>query len=336
VNAADPTGGGFVTGTAADRSLFATLTAVGIPSEAVALVPLMAVGGVLLLAVLVPFLILGTRRARDFAVALALAGGLWPGIHAFAAGLRRPGLIVAGFGVALVVLLLLRMGRVRRSLVPLRRRIPFILIVAASLAIAIGGDAGPLTSAVLLVFASALLTSPLRVVLRGLVRPPARRAAIEAIAIVAAFAGSGLLWWNPPQSVPGFHAAREATAALRRPLEWIRANVDPREILIASPSYSIPIAALGQRRVLWPPPGGDSGALPEPFRRARLYESVLRGRPNDRLADRFNATYLLLGPGEPTPRVDREQALAAEEPVRELILVYEDAEDFRVFRLAKK
>ena len=145
--------------------------------------------------------------------------------------------------------------------------------------------------------------------------------AMESLVVFAAFVGSGLFWWNPPQSVPGFHAAREETAALRGPLEWIRTNVGADEVVLASPSYSVQIAAFGQRRVLWPPPG-DLQALPEPFRRARLYESVLRGGPSDRLATRFNATHLLLGPGEPTPSAASASS-SSDELVRELVLVYE-------------
>ena len=90
-------------------------------------------------------------------------------------------------------------------------------------------------------------------------------------------------------------------------------------------------------RFFFPSPedGGAGASLEEPFRRARLTESTLRGEPIARLADAFSATHLFLGPGETTP-VAVAGTDPGDEPRLSLVLVYQDAEGFRVFRLAKK
>jgi hypothetical protein len=120
-------------------------------------------------------------------------------------------------------------------------------------------------------------------------------------------------------------------------MNWIRRNVPESSVVLASPAYSAPIAALAGRRVLFPPllEGDAHTAISEPFRRSRLAETTRRGRPVARLAEAFSVTHLFLGPGEPSPPAGAE-ASAGGEPRFGLVLEYQDAKDFRVFRLVKK
>ena len=120
-------------------------------------------------------------------------------------------------------------------------------------------------------------------------------------------------------------------------MEWIRGNVPANSVVLASPMYSVPIAALAGRRVLFSPSEGARAqtSLPEPFRRARLLESTRLGLPLERLAEGFSVTHLFLGPGEATPPAATERP-GDSEPRLILVPVYEDVKDFRVFRLMKK
>ena len=120
-----------------------------------------------------------------------------------------------------------------------------------------------------------------------------------------------------------------------RPLRFISENVPVDGVVLASPDYSAAIAALSGRRVLFPPRLGDEPAMPSPPRRARLLSLALEGRPPERLASLFAVTHLLLGPGEPTPP-SPDTVLASDPEVMDLVPVYRDVKDFRVFRLDKK
>lgn len=115
-------------------------------------------------------------------------------------------------------------------------------------------------------------------------------------------------------------------------MDWIAANVPARDVMLASPEYSALIAALSGHRVLFPP-AGDTGTLPQPFKRALLFQSAKRGMPIARLADELSVTHLFLGPGE---SLNAAVLGGSIEPVRSLELAYQDSEDFRVFRFLKK
>ena len=332
------TGAGFVWGTPAEASLLVTLAAAGVPVSMLFAAPRIAVLLGLLLLALLPRWSIRNRTSALFAGCLVLGGGLWPGFSPYEYLLRHP---VAVGGLALGAFLIAAAAR-HRMLEGRLRRVRFALVGAliAAAALARSADAGEratLVSSLLLIWGTMMLASPTRVLIRNLSSSPARARRLEGLAVLVAFSGSGLFWWDPPHTVPGFLQAKDPGTALGRPLEWIRRNVAAEAVVLASPAYSGPLAAFTGRRVLFPPPSEDShGALlPEPARRERLYTSTLAGEPVARLAEHFAVTHLLLGPGETAepvpvqPRID-------DEPRLRLVLVYQDIEDFRVFRLTKK
>lgn len=339
VNAAAGTrGAGFVWGTDEEASLIAALASVGLPRgfvfalpQASALVSLLAFG-------LLPGMILRSRTGAAFAGSLAAAGGLWPGISLYEAFLFRPSLLavllIAGGGAALLA----RNRRLRRTFNRSCLGVAGALVATAALhRAASGGAESGTTSAFLLVAASLTLASPIRALLRRAAKSQARARGLEALGLLAIFTGSSVFWLDPPATLRGFSESRSTTAALLRPLQWIADNVPPDEAVLASAPYSASIAAFGGRRVLFPGTGDEGRAEPlkEPFRRARLLESTLRGRPIERLANAFSITHFFLGPGEQTPP-SSETSEGMGEPALRLVLVYQDVEDFRIFRLAKK
>ena len=338
VNAAGTPGSGFVWGTDEEPSFIASFASAGLPGSFVFSLPQICALVSLLFVGLLPQVLVRSRTAGAFAGAIAAAGGLWPGIAHYAAFLLRPSLLVALVVTGGAVALLGRNRRFRRTFNRSRLGIAGGLIAVATLHRAASGDAesgtvGPL----LLLAASIVLVSPIRAFLRGAGSSPARARNLEAVVLLAVFAGSSLFWFDPPATLKGYRESRRTRAALLKPLEWIARNVPPGDVVLASAPYNASIAALAGRRVLFPLSGDDgrTGPLREPFRRTRLMESTLQGRPIERLANGFSATHLFLGPGEGTPP-DGEALEATDEPVLRLVLVYQDAEDFRVFRLAKK
>ena len=339
VNAyAEPKGLGFVWGREPERSLVSTLALSGIPMRLLYRLPQFAAVLALGLAILSPFAFLKSRTTAGLAAALALGGGLWPGVAPYGALLLRPSALVFACVLLAVLLALSGLGKVRREFRRARLGVSILLLAAASLDRAVSGGAepGPL-AALLLIAATIALTSPVRAALRRALRSLDRARRAEAVLLLCVFGGSGLFWWDALSSVRGFGESRDGNAGLQRPMEWIRRNVPPGSVVLASPAYSAPIAAFGGRRVLFPPPSetGAQEALGEPFRRARLAETARRGQPVARLAEAFSVTHLFLGPGEASPPMMTEGA-PTDEPRLGLVLVYEDAEDFRVFRLVKK
>lgn len=341
VNSTAESGGlGFIVGTSPESSMLTMLASVGVPLSIVHLVPQLAVVMCLVAQIVLPWRLFRGGKTGMFAAILAVGGGLWPGVSPYGATLRDPmGLAVATLALVLS-LAFLSLGilrEARRRLLRSGTRVAIGLMVLASLGRALAGGTEPGLAALLLITASVLLASPVRRFLRGIssVRVPAHR--LEALILFAALAGSGLLWWDPVASVPGFEATRDDLTALERPMKWIRDNVPPDRVVLAAPEYSASIAALAGRRVLFPPPAEEGAveALSEPFRRNRLYRSTLQGLPSARLAEAFSATHLFLGPGEATPP-SAEDVEGGGEPRLRLVPVYADAEDFRVFLLAKK
>lgn len=339
VNAfAEPGGAGFVWGTAPENSLIGALASAGVPMRLVFMVPqIAALFGVVLL-VLFPWILIENRTSAAFAASLVVGGGLWPGVSPYGSLLVHPSLCLSACAALGLVLILTRTPGAQRLLNRSRLGLAVGLMTAAALSRAWeGGVETSAFGAFLLIAASVILVEPLRATLRR--ASPSTKVAhrIEACFLLGVFCGSGLFWWDPPRTAPGFLEARDGGAALGKPLAWIAQNVPAGDVILASPAYSAPMAALAGRRVLFPPPaeGGARGSLPEPFRRARLAESILRGRPIARLAEAFSVTHLFLGPGEATPTAGTETD-AAGEPRLSLVLVYQDVKDFRVFRLAKK
>lgn len=326
VNAfAEPHGSGFVWGAEAAPSLVGWLAAQGVPLPVVHRTPQLAALLGLLFTIALPMKLIGNRSTAAFAACLCLGGGLWPGVSPYDALLRRPSLLF-------VIVSGLVLGWLAARRPTLRRwagRRPWIILgmfAAAALD----------STAIGLVLLSLVLSSPLRALLRALGGTAAAVRGLEALVILISFSGSGLFWWNPAQTVPGFVESRSVETALRRPLDWMAGNVPNRDVILTSPTYSAAVAAFAGRRVLVPPPGeGAQTLLREPFRRARLKNSVLQGAPIAHLSEAFSLTHLFLGPGEPNPPIPV-GADPSGEPRLRLVLVYEDAEDFRVFRLAKK
>ena len=250
----------------------------------------------------------------------------------------RPSLLVIIYAASGLALILGQKREIRSRVNRWRPGIVLGLVGAAVLSRAWkGGTGADDISALPLMVASLVISSPLRAALRVFSSSLASARRAEALVLLCVFGGSDLFWWNPPRTVAGFAESRDLVAALRRPLDWISLNVPADQVILASPSYSAPIAALAGHRVLFPSKVDPrAGAAPgEPFRRNRLRESTLRGEPIERLAEAFSVTHLFLGPGEASPPLGVETR-SPDEPRMRLVLVYQDAEDFRVFRLAKK
>ena len=339
VNAAARTAGsGFVWGTDAETSFIAALAAAGFPASFVVSLPQVSALVSLVVLGLLPGLLIRSSTAAAFAGGIVAMGGLWPGISHYGAFLFRPSLLVFLFAVGGGAVFFGRNRQFRRMFNRYRLGLAAALVATAALHRATAGDAesgtvGPL----LLLAASITLASPIRALLRRATPSQAWARSLEALGLLAVFTGSSVFWFDPPMTLKGFSESRGTGAALLRPLQWIAQNVPTDEVILASAPYSAPVAAFAGRRVLFPIAGDESHSEPlrEPFRRVRLRESTLQGRPIERLANAFSVTHLLLGPGEKTPP-DEETTEAAGEPRLRLVLVYQDAEDFRVFRLAKK
>lgn len=339
VNAfAEPRGPGFVWGTTSENSLIGALAAAGVPMRLVFLIPQISVLLGLATLMAFPWGLLRNRTTAAFAVCLGIGGGLWPGMSPYGSLLLRPSLGLATAFAFGLVLLLARQHKTRRLFNRARLGLAVGLTAAAALCRAWeGGLESSATGSLLLVAASTILASPLRVTLRRACPSGRATRRVEAMVLLGAFCGSGLFWWTPKKSVDGFEEATDDRAALRRPLAWMAENVPAGDVILASPAYSAPIAALTGRRVLFPSSGegGGGASLSEPFRRARLAESTLRGQPITRLANAFSVTHLFLGPGEASP-LPTDGAYPGDEPRLGLVLAYQDAEDFRVFRVARK
>jgi len=326
VNAfAEPRGPGYVWGTVAESSFIATLSALRVPLPIVQQTPQIAALLSLGLVVVLPLALIRNRTTAALTAGLAMGGGLWPGLSPYDALLHRPSLVfVLGIG-SLIALGFIGRRRTARTLFALH---PGWLCLLAALAAL---D----ETAVTLLLGSLLLAPPLRVGLRLVVRSPGFARRLEGVLLLCVFSGSGLFWWNPTQTVAGFVESTGAETALKKPLAWLAQHVGPDEVILTSPTYSAVVAAHAGRRVLVPPPAyGPAPTLREPFRRTRLRDSVYQGAPIARLARDFSLTHLFLGPGEPAPVPPAEPP--GGEPRLSLVLVYQDVEDFRVFRLATK
>lgn len=335
---AAPRGSGFVWGTPAQLSLVSTLASVGAPLDFVHVVPQMAAFMTLVVVMLTPFAFSRNRTTAAFAASLALGGGVWPGVAPYGSILLRPSALLVGGGLVGILWMAWQMRPARRALTRFRITAVVVLTAGAALDRALAGGVEPSVAGGLLFAGLTLvLASPVRAMLRVASSSAAGARRAEALTLLCVFLGSGLAWWNPARSIADFGEARSDNVALLRAMDWIRGSVPKSSVVLASPAYSASIAALAGRRVLVPPPTvGDAPrtALPEPFRRLRLVESVRLGHPIERLADAFSVTHLVLGPGEPNPEIGLESP--TDEPRMKLVLVYEDVRDFRVFRLAKK
>ena len=332
---AEPGKGGYVWDTPFEGSLVATLASLGIPLRIVFATPQITTILCLAFLTLAPWMLIRNPATAAFAGGLALSGGLWPEQAPYGGVLQRPAVFLGAAALVLLAVFLARGRRMRQRLRRFRFELAFGLICVGVLGRAWTGGAEPsVVPALSLAGASVFLAAPLRAALRRLVASPSSARGVEALLLLCVFSGSGLFWWNPARALPGFIEARDGGTTLRKPLDWIAAHVPRGSVVLASPVYSAQIAAFSGRRVLFPPQG-DGRAVPEPFRRARLYESCRKGEPIARLADAFSVTHLFLGPGEATPP-SPETEDPAKEPRLRLVLVYHDAEDFRVFHLAKK
>lgn len=328
---------GFVWGAAPTRSMATELAAIGVPVEAVFMLPQIGTVVTLALFAALPLLSIGPRTSAMFAAALTLGGGLWPGRSVFEAVLFLPELAAMFAGSAVVLAAALHMRRAR-----IKPRFSFkallVLIAVGSLLAAPAADGWRAGIGLLLLAAASMASaSGLRVVIRRASGSSARSQRVEALVLLTVFSGSGLFWWNPPQTSIPFLTSRNESAAILRPLSWIRTHVPRDKVVVASRSYVPFVAAHTGHRVLvlrFPGEGEELG-ISEPARRARFNQSVLEGRPVTRLAEHYSATHLLLGPGEETPVVPSPPR-SLDEPASSLELLYQDAEDFRVFRFVRR
>ncbi len=322
---------GYVFGTEPSVSLPGSLAAAGFPTSAVFLLPQLGVVIGLALFLLLPWICFRNRRTSSFAACLLAGGGLWPSIAPYDGLLTSPSQIWAIVAAVLIFAGGTRSHAARRWLRLRRAGISGTLVALAATGAAAGAT---LLSAILFILATTMLAPMVRLLLRVLADSGDLTRRLEAALIALTFAGSGVLWWNPNHTTAGFTESRDVSSALKRPMNWIAANVENDGVILASPLYSASIAALGGRRVIFPIPSSFEGPLPQRARRARLYESVLNGRPAGHLVEAFSVSHLLLGPGDLSPTVGQTDN-DAEVPFS-LVLVYVDAEDFRIFRLAKK
>lgn len=327
---------GFVWGTPPTVSMASDLAALGLPAEAAFRLPLLGPFVALGLLVLLPIVLMRRRVSGLFAAGLALGGGLWPG-HSVLDAAMGPGFAAGGLVLGLVVGGLSTRPRLRRLV---RGRVCALTLALVALGALLSThspeSAWAGAGALLLAGASMAIAPWFRAAVRGrLGTGLARRA--EAVVLLTAFAGSGLFWWDPPRTVPGFVDSREPDVAIMRPLWWLSASVNPGEVILVSRTYGALVAAHSGHRVLFllRPGEADDSAAPEPARRARFSRSVLEGHPLTRLAEHYSVTHLLLGPGEAEPG-GVGSAASSTEPTLGLSLVYQDAEDFRVFRFTKK
>lgn len=327
---------GFVWGTEPVVSMAAALAAMGLPREAAFRLPQLGPFVALGLLVLTPIMVMRRRISGLFAAGLALGGGLWPG-HSVLDAAMGPGFTAGALVAGLVVVGLSTRPRLRR----LRRGHAFslaltLVAMGALLSTHSSESAWAGAGAAMLAGATMAMAPWFRAGARDrLGAGPARRA--EAVVLVMAFAGSGLFWWDPLRTVPGFIDSREPDVAIMRPLSWLSANVNRGEVILVSRTYGSLVAAHSGHRVLFllRPGEADEVAVPEPARRARFNRSVLEGHPLGRLAEHYSVTHLLLGPGEAEP-AGIGSAASSTEPTLGMNLVYQDAEDFRVFRFTKK
>ncbi len=336
VNAlAEPKGQGFVLGTPAEISLVSSLASVGVPRPYLFDIPQFLLVLFLCLLPVLSRALIRSPSAAAFSAALALGGGLWPGTSPYGTLLLRPSLFAVAGMAAGIVVLIARAHRLRRAFRRSRPRLCLGLMVAVA-AVAARAAEGGVESRMdpfLFVIASMMLASPLRAAVHRASGSPVAARRVEALILLAAFSGSGLFWWNPVETVPGFAASRDPGTALHKPMEWIAKNVPADGVILASSSYSAPIAALGGRRVLFPPSVG--GRAEEPMRRERLLDTALHGRPVASHAEIFAVTHFFVGPGEANA-ADMAQVPDDDSPRLGLVLVYQDSDDFRIFRLAKK
>lgn len=329
---------GFVWGTAPAWSVPSTLTALGVPVEAVFHLPLFEPVLLLALFMTFPFLVFRSRMTAALASGLVVGGGLWPGSPVFEAPLRLPGFAIWMLGCGGMLLALVRIRRLTNAFSRRSGSITLALIVAGAL-LSAGPPGGGWAAAGAAAFAlaSMALTPWLRVASRRALSSPGRARQAEAFVLLAAFSGSGLFWWEPTTTLRGFAESKDAGGAILQPLAWIRANTGREEVILTSNAYGAIVAARTGRRVLLLTAPGESevAATPEPARRARFYRSVMEGRPVARLSEHYATTHLLLGPGEAGPIAAPEPGVPGEETL-DLTKVYEDAFDFRVFRFTKK
>jgi hypothetical protein len=320
---------GFVWGTPAESSLATFLAGSGVPLQAVHVLPQAVTFVVFSLLLLLPYVAFRNRRTATFAACLLGGGGIWPGSALYDRVLERPTGFFGG-GLLVVAMALAIAGRFRLVARLLRRfRLAAIGVAIAASAVC---DAPWLA-----ILATAVLVAPLRGLIRKRSSSKTEATRVEAYILVLAFGGSGLLWWNPPRTVATFAVSTDPGAALMEPLNWIRNHLNAGDVVLASRQYSGSLAAMAGRRVLFFPPleNGAEAAEPEPLRRNRLYDSAREGRPIARLAEHFQATHLFLGPGEANPPDPSEPDFGPEQTLA-LTLVYEDVNDFRIFRLTKK
>jgi len=335
-SAAEPRSMGFVWGTTAEWSLVAALVSAGVPLGFVHHVPQIAVLGGFVLTILVPWILIRNRARAAWTAALLAGGGLWPDLSGFGALALKPSLLgIACLGIGLAVLAGRSLG-LRRALRSHDTGIAVGLVGLAALARAFQSGGGADAVAWLgLALLTLLQASRLRTAARLMSGSSAGARRLESVLLLCVFCGGSLFWWNPPRSLPGFLEARDKSVTLGKPLRFISENTPPESVILASPDYSAPIAALAHRRVLFAPRLEDEATIPGPPRRARLLAQAHEGRPTVRLAGLFSVTHLLLGPGEPTPPLP-DPATEADLDVMSLAPIYQDAKDFRVFRLVKK
>ena len=174
---------------------------------------------------------------------------------------------------------------------------------AAALVLALGrgGDAAWIGHAAYRLGIVLLATHGLRVLAdeaaaRALVSPrrPARLG--SAALVLAALAGSMLVWWEPTRLDPVARASLDPVSpGALEAMEWLRANTPPSSVILAGEDYAPSVAVLAGRRVLRAP---TLAVAADEERRLRAQRALLAGRAVPDLVERYGLRYVVTAPGQ--------------------------------------
>ena len=153
-----------------------------------------------------------------------------------------------------------------------------------------------------------------------------------ALLLLAGLPCAFLTWWSPLRLDPVAHASLQPVpTAVAATTEWMRHNLPPTAVVVASADYAPMVAVLAQRQVLRAP---QLLRTADDTRRERVESSLFTpGRVGARNASRYGVSHLLLGPGD-----DRRWGFGGELdpplPGR-FRLLFADPKGFRVYALER-
>lgn len=118
-----------------------------------------------------------------------------------------------------------------------------------------------------------------------------------ALLLLAGLPGAFLTWWPPLKLDPQAYASlHPVPAELVATTDWMRAQLPPCAVVVASPDYASAVAILARRQVLRAP---QLLRTADEERRERVESSLFSSGPlGERNASRYGVSHLLLGPGD--------------------------------------